>query len=403
MTLGVVYHMPMWVGPDGRLRELEGSFARYVDSLAPYFDEVSLCVPVRRDPPGEGSAIRSPNVTLAPLPAFDGPVQFYPRLGAVLPRLWRWMRRVDVLHCRVPSPAAVFAFAVARLLRRPAFLLVVGDLEAALPVMPYRGIKRVLWRAYTWFEERSIRWMVRRSLTFANGPALAAKHGKSVRPVHETITTTIGERDIGTRTDTCTGARIRALTVSRIDRRKGLRVLPAVVRLLVDAGIDLHLDIVGPPVGRPGEAERAAILDGAHRAGVADRVVFAGAMPLDRLMTLYGDYDLFVLPTLPGEGVPRVLLEAMSAGLPIVVTRVAGIPGLVVHESNGLLVEPEDPRALAAAMERIVRDAPLRRLLIAEAYTTARHCTLEAQAARMMDKVSRTLHIGMRCAQKSVS
>jgi glycosyltransferase involved in cell wall biosynthesis len=388
MTLGVVYHMPMWVGADGRLRELEGSFARYVDSLAPYFDEVSLCVPVRRDPREEGSTIRSANVTLAPLPAFDGPIQFYPRLWAVLPRLWPWMRRIDLLHCRVPSPAAVFAFAVARFFRRPAFLLVVGDLDAALPVMPYRGLKRVLWRMYTRFEERSIRWMVRRALTFANGPALAAKHTDPSRPVVETMTTTVGERDIATRIDTCAGPRVRALTVSRIDRRKGLRVLPGAVRLLADAGIDVHLDIVGPPVGRPGEAERAAIEDEAHRRGVGDRVAFAGAMPLDRLMPRYREYDLFVLPTLPGEGVPRVLLEAMSAGLPIVSTRVAGIPGLVAHERNGLLVEPEDPQALAAAMMRIVRDGGLRRQLIAEGYATARRCTLEVQAARMMDTVS---------------
>ena len=45
MKLGIVYHMPFWRAPDGSLRELEGSFARYVDSLAPYFDEISLCVP----------------------------------------------------------------------------------------------------------------------------------------------------------------------------------------------------------------------------------------------------------------------------------------------------------------------------------------------------------------------
>ena len=46
MKLGIVYHMPFWRGADGTLREIEGSFARYVDSLAPYFDEISLCVPV---------------------------------------------------------------------------------------------------------------------------------------------------------------------------------------------------------------------------------------------------------------------------------------------------------------------------------------------------------------------
>src|SRR5882672_1411137 len=195
MTLGIVYHMPFWRAADGTLREPEGSFARYVDSLAPYFDEISLCVPVLDAPAGEGTAIRSTNVTLAPLPPFDGPLQFYRRLASVLPRLLRWTRRIDLLHCRVPSPAAAFAFAIGRLLNRPAFILVVGDLRALLPSMPYRGIKRVLWRAYTEFEERNVQRMADRALTFANGAALTAKHTRTGHPVVETITTTISERD----------------------------------------------------------------------------------------------------------------------------------------------------------------------------------------------------------------
>jgi glycosyltransferase involved in cell wall biosynthesis len=396
MTLGILYHMPFWRGPGGTLCEVEGSFARYVDSLAPYFDEISLCVPVLNEPRGEGTAIRSSNVTLAPLPAFDGPVQFYPRLPVVMPRLVRWGRRIDLLHCRVPSPSAIFAFAIARLLRRPAFLLVVGDLRAILPSVPYRGVKRAVWRMYTELEEWSIQWMVNRALTFANGEALAAKHARKRRPIVQTTTTTVGERDIASRLDTCEGARIRALTVSRIDPRKGLRMLPAVVRQLVDAGVDATLDIIGPAVGRPGEVERAAIVESATGLGVADRVSLADPVPLDRLLPMYRGYDLFVLPTLPGEGVPRVLLEAMSAGLPIVTTRVAGIPGLVTHEANGLLVDEPTPHAVAAALARIVREPSLRRALIANGYAAARRYTLEAQAARMMATVSDGLHVALR-------
>ena len=396
MTLGIVYHMPFWRAPDGTLRELEGSFARYVDSLAPYFDEISLCVPVLAEPRGEGTAVRSRNVTLAPLPAFDGPMHFYPRLALVLPRLIAWARRIDLLHCRVPSPAAVFAFAIARLAGRSAFLLVVGDLRALLPSMPYSGFKRGLWRLYTDFEEHSIQWMAGRSLTFANGPALSAKHARPDRPVVQTTTTTIGERDIATRPDTCAETTVRALTVSRIDPRKGLRVLPKALRLLLDLGIDITLDIVGPTVGRPGDDEQTAILADAHRLGVADRVRMPGAVPLDRLLPLYGRYDLFVLPTLPGEGIPRVLLEAMAAGLPIVTTRVAGIPGLVIHESNGLLVDQPSADAMAEAMARVIRDPALRQRLIANGYATARGCTLETQAARMMETVSSGLHVALR-------
>jgi glycosyltransferase involved in cell wall biosynthesis len=401
MKLGIVYHMPFWRAADGTLRELEGSFARYVDSLAPYFDEVSVCAPLLPEPSGDGTAIRSANVTLAPLPAFDGPAQFYPRLPLMLPRLASWVRRVDVLHCRIPSPAAPFAFAFARAAGKPAFNLIVGDLRALLPTLPYRGVKKAVWRAYTEFEEAAMQWMASRALTFANGRALAAKHSRPHHPVHQTTTTTISASDIAVRTDTCALRPVRVLTVSRIDPRKGLRVLPAVLEHLLALGIDGVLDIVGPAVGRPGEDERAAILAEAADRKVESRIRIRGAVPLDALLPMYRDYDLFVLPTLPGEGIPRVLLEAMTAGVPVVTTRVSGIPSLITHEVNGLLVEQITAAAIADALARLVVDAPLRQRLIAHGYETARAHTLPAQAALMMQAVSDCF--GMRLRRPSAA
>jgi glycosyltransferase involved in cell wall biosynthesis len=396
MKLGIVYHMPFWRDADGTLREQEGSFARYVDSLAPGFDEVSLCVPSPAVPSGRGVAIRSANVTLAPLPGFDGPAQFYPRLPIMLPRLLSWVRRLDVLHCRVPSPAAPFAFAFARATGTPAFNLIVGDLRALLPTVPYRGLRKAVWRAYTEFEETAIQWMAGTALTFANGGALTAKHSRPNRPVHQTTTTTIRAADIATGADTCVRRPIRLLTVSRIDPRKGLRLLPAVVRHLLGLGIESTLDIVGPLVGRPGEDERRALLANAAEHDVSSRVVIRGPVPLDELLPMYREYDLFVLPTLPGEGIPRVLLEAMASGVPVVTTNVSGIPSLVTNEVNGLLVDRVTPAAIADALARLVLDAPLRRRLIANGSETARGLTLEIQAARMMAVVSRELGVPTR-------
>jgi glycosyltransferase involved in cell wall biosynthesis len=396
VKLGIVYHMPFWRAADGTVREVEGSFARYVDSLAPYFDEVVLCVPALDEARGEGTAIRSANVSLAPLPHFDGPAQFYPRLPLMIPRLLRFVRRVDLLHYRVPTPAAVFASAYARLFNRPEFVLVVGDLHALLPSMPYRGAKGFLWRAYTAFEERNVQRMADRALTFANGEELTVKHSRRGHVVIQTQTTTIDAGAVNTREDTCTGPRVRMLTVSRIDPRKGLRVLPEAVRLLVDRGVDATLDIVGGTVGGPGEEERRGIAEAARTLGVSDRVSLAGPVPLDQLLPRYRGYDVFVLPTLPGEGVPRVLLEAMAAGLPVVTSRVSGIPSLVTHETNGLLFESPSASAVADGVARLVRDGALRRRLISHGYDTARAHTLEAQAARMMRDVSAQLGLALR-------
>ena len=414
--------MPFWQDADGSLWEAEGSFARYVDSLAPYFNEVILSVPVFDRPPASGSRVTATNVRLAPLPYFPGPRQFYPMLPAVRARLRAWVDQCDLIHLRVPTPAAIFAFRMAQAQRKPVFLLVVGDYEALLPHLPYRGIKRTLFNAYVAFEEWALRYMTTRALTFANGASLREKH-QGQRPrgagqseiaatVHETKTTTLGAADIATRTDTCQSAPVRLLTVSRIDPRKGLRALPAAIATLVAAGRDVTLDIVGPTIGQIGESEAAAIRDDADRLGVGNRVTLCGPVPLDQLLPLYRDYDVFVLPTMPGEGIPRVLMEAMAAGLPVISTAVSGIRGLISHGENGLLIESADssPRSSASsvssaaplvepvssvadAVSLVIGDSALRQRLIQGGYRTARAHTLDRQAADMMAVVSRTLGV----------
>jgi glycosyltransferase involved in cell wall biosynthesis len=63
--------------------------------------------------------------------------------------------------------------------------------------------------------------------------------------------------------------------------------------------------------------------------------------------------DLFVLPSL-NEGMGRALIEAMAAGLPVIASRVGGIPAVISHERTGLLVSPRDADALAEALRRLL-------------------------------------------------
>ena len=241
-----------------------------------------------------------------------------------------------------------------------------------------------------------MQWMADHSLAFANGGALTEKHSRPKHPVVQTTTTTISAGEIATRTDTCGGRPVRILTVSRIDPRKGLRVLPEAIEQLAALGIDATIDIVGPSIGRPGDDEKAAIAADAKARRVETRVNVVGAVPLDELLPRYRRYDVFVLPTLPGEGIPRVLLESMTAGMPVITTRVSGIPSLITHDVNGLLIDDASADAVARAVARVVTDAPLRQRLIANGYETARGRTLEAQAAKMMTLVAQELHVPLR-------
>ena len=148
--------------------------------------------------------------------------------------------------------------------------------------------------------------MTRRALTFANGAALRAEaRARRARACIETKTTTLSlARHRDPRPTPAPAPPIRLLTVSRIDPRKGLRVLPeAVARAGRPRGLDVTLDIVGPTIGLIGDDERDAIRArgrAARRRAIA--CTCAGPVALDQLMPLYRDYDVFVLPTLPGEG-----------------------------------------------------------------------------------------------------
>jgi glycosyltransferase involved in cell wall biosynthesis len=388
MRLAVVYHRPFYRDPAGELWEAEGSFSRYVESLARFVDEIHLVVPERRRPfDGAAYRLRADNVVLRPLPFYDRLPAFYRALPAALAQLWRTLPGCDLVNLRIPTPLGVYAYVLARVLRRPVFLIVVGDLAGVSESVQVDSLKRLAYRLYLAVEEWLQERMVATAPSFVNGQALYAKYNRPGRRVLLTTTSTISDQDVIDRPDSGIGepghGPIRLLTVSRIDPRKGLRYLPAALADLVRRGHDVALTIVGPTVGTLGEEERGRVLSGAAELGVAERLDFAGARTLPQVLAIAREHDLFVLPTLPGEGVPRVLLEAMASGLPVVVSDVAGVPTLVQHEVNGLLVPPADPVAIADAVDRLIRDPDLRRRLIAVGHRAARAHTADSHARKL--------------------
>jgi colanic acid/amylovoran biosynthesis glycosyltransferase len=93
--------------------------------------------------------------------------------------------------------------------------------------------------------------------------------------------------------------------------------------------------------------------------GLQASVDLCGARGQDELPGLYAAADVFCLPS-RSEGLPVVLMEALSSELPVLATRITGIPELVVDDETGLLVAPDDVPALTEALRRLVDDAALR-------------------------------------------
>lgn len=112
-------------------------------------------------------------------------------------------------------------------------------------------------------------------------------------------------------------------------------------------------------------------------------VRFVGNLPRRELPRLYSAGDIFVTPSLWQEPFGMVSLESQACGVPVVAFAVGGIPDLVQHEVNGLLVPPGDADALAAALYRLMTDHALRARLGATARETSAHLDWELLARRL--------------------
>lgn len=116
-----------------------------------------------------------------------------------------------------------------------------------------------------------------------------------------------------------------------------------------------------------------------------DRVEFTGWLEAQRKRAQYAGATMFVLPSYV-EGMPMALLEAMSWGLPTISTAVGGVPEVITHEVNGLLVAPGDTEALAAAIARLMSDPALRqRLGEAARETIATRFSLDTAVGRLLE------------------
>ncbi len=112
--------------------------------------------------------------------------------------------------------------------------------------------------------------------------------------------------------------------------------------------------------------ERPRLEAEAKRLGVGDRARFLGPRPRGEVLGLLAAADAAVL-TSAWENFPHGAVEALAMGTPVIATRVGGVPEIVRDGENGLLVEPGDPAAFAAALHRYLADETLQARLRAEA------------------------------------
>ena len=174
-----------------------------------------------------------------------------------------------------------------------------------------------------------------------------------------------------------TGGVQEILCVGRIAPAKAQYVLIEALALLRKRGVEARLRLVGDGPDRPMLEASAVLL------GVKDAVIFDGWRNQDEVRARYRQATVFAMASF-AEGIPVVLMEAMAMEIPCVATRIMGIPELIEDGICGLLTAPADAVPLADAIERLLRDATLRRKLgAAGRLRVLEHFDLSKNAARL--------------------
>ena len=170
-------------------------------------------------------------------------------------------------------------------------------------------------------------------------------------------------------------ARFLVGAVGRLSAEKGFDILIRSVDQLLRQGLDLELAIIGE-----GD-EKSRLQSLIAELGHSDRIQLLGYR--SDMTAVYEAMDAYALSSLR-EGLPNVLLEAMAVEVPVVATRIAGVPRLIQAEENGLLVEPGSTEELTGALARLIADKGLRQRLRAAARRTVETCySFSARMRRM--------------------
>jgi glycosyltransferase involved in cell wall biosynthesis len=266
----------------------------------------------------------------------------------------------DVFHASLSSPwSCQYGIAAAALARRPR---IVAVYQLALPALS--GRQRLMKRLVGSGIDRHVGVGERTSRHVEELVGLP-------RGVVQTIHNGVPDVAIDSSPPTRPGPLIGS--IGRVEHQKGFDLL---IRALPQIG-DSTLVLVGDG------SERRALEELSTTLGVADRLVWAGWN--DDPRSLLGSFDVFVLPS-RFEGFPLAVLEAMLARSAVVATDVGSVAEAVLDDETGLLVPPEDPTALARAINRLLADDELRgrlgdrgRELVLERFT-ATHMTDEFES-----------------------
>lgn len=301
--------------------------------------------------PSGGADLRLDGVSIVEVATIEPFADVSLALGTVA-SLWRFRSRWDIVHANQPHLQTVLAGIVARILGRPQ--VTTFHLRPPRP----RGVRGLLARVWT-----RLSLAVSTERVFVSS-STQTTFGTSGRIIYNGVRIAEIRAALADRDTIRRELGLDGVVVGFIGRRtqgKGYLDLLEAIRLARDHGVDVRLLTIGSAIAE----EAPSLAKRTDELGLSRWIVDLGERP-DRLRYLTA-IDIFALPSYI-EGMPMSLLEVMAIGLPIVATRVGGVPEVLEDGVHAFLVGPGDINHLSARIERLAKDPALRVAMAAKAF-----------------------------------
>ncbi len=290
----------------------------------------------------------------------------------------------DIFYARMPSYEVNWCYKAAKEKGVRLLLELHGDWESAVKEEDAKGIIRSITRPFrARMAHRAMSSMAEDAeCILAVGPTLLKKYARDKNPSLVSTNHLLPERIFKARESYALHTPARLLFVGVLNQRKGLETLLKTLRMMHETDIKFEMILVGtgPLKERLGNY--------AHEHGFGANVQFLGHINQgDDLYDEYKKADIFILPSVAAEGVPRVTHEAMAFGCPVIATNIGSIDWQLKGDS-GLVIEPNNEKALFEAISRVIKDADYRKIIGRNGHKTSLEYTIEKQTQLISNFVS---------------
>ena len=289
----------------------------------------------------------------------------------------------DVIILRSPSPLAPYFHKYIKDRTKICFMIVGDYLDGAEHLKSSTFRDKMIYQ-YLRYNDRNFTRQIKSTPILVNSIGLYEKYKHIAKSINLIKTTTLTSADFFKKEDTCQDEIIDLLYTGRIDVAKGLLELLEATNSLIQENYNLRLNIVGweqDDVNRPLENRIKAM---AKKYKIGDKVIFHGRKKVGKdLNKMYRQSDIYVIPSYH-EGFPRTIWEAMANSLPVIATKVGGIPSYLSHNVNAILIEPKCIEDIVIAIKGIINNNQLRKTIISNGFDLAKENTLEVQTKNMI-------------------